>query len=217
VTSNATIPVALCVSLALHGGALAMMDRMPRGWQLAETGPARFGAGVLQARLRAEPSEPLMSASKPVARAVPALAAAKPLPLPRPAFGAVAPPVYLPANELDEKPLIRTRVEPQFPEGAPVSEGRVVLRLYIAETGSIDEIAVVSAEPRQVFEESARRAFAGASFTPGRKNGEPVKSALTIELLFGAPVPVAQTKLPEGPQWQLPRRAPTPQLRREMP
>jgi len=215
VTSNAAIPVALCVSLALHGGALTMIDRMPRGWQLAETGPARFGAGVLQARLRAEPSESLVLASKPVAQAVPALAAAKPLP--RRAFGAVAPPVYLPANELDEKPLIRTRVEPQFPEGAPVSEGRVVLRLYIADTGSIDEIAVVSAEPRQVFEESARRAFAGASFTPGRKNGEPVKSALTIELLFGAPVPVTQAKLPEGPQWQPPRRAATHQSRKETP
>ena len=216
------IPAAVCASLVLHGAALALIDRLPRGWQLAEAVPARFGTGVLQAHLRAERApEPIsakaLAALPPVALPAPAPAPAAVRAAPQPAFGAVAAPLYLPADELDEKPLVRVRIEPEFPFGAPVSEGRVVLRLHISETGNVDEVAVVSAEPRQVFDESARRAFAAALFTPGRKDGEPVKSALTVELLFGAPVPVTQAKLPDVPLWQPPRRAPTPPSRKEKP
>jgi hypothetical protein len=93
-----------------------------------------------------------------------------------------------------------------------------VLRLFIGENGNVDEIAVLSAEPKRVFEEPAVRAFTGALFTPGRKNGEPVKSALTLELLFGAAQPIALAKPPEGPLFQAPRRGrPNPPTRKENP
>jgi TonB family protein len=187
------------MSLALHGGALGVIERMPRGWQLGELAPARFGSGVLQARLRAERSS---SEQPDTLVALPARSASRAGPGTLPAK-----PVYLPANELDEKPLIRNQVEPEFPAGAPLSGGRVVLRLYIGETGQVDEIAVVSAQPGQVFEQAALGAFAAARFTPGRKNGEPVKSALTLELLFGAQLPVAVHKAAEGPLWQPARRS----------
>lgn len=194
---TARISAAVGMSLALHGATLAVIDRMPRGWQLEDQAAGVFGHGVLQARLRTVPV-------KAAARAVPA--PAKSDAAARPAFGAVAPPLYLPANELDEKPLIRNHVEPQFPDGAPAAEGRVVLRLFIDESGYVDEIAVVGADAGSMFEQAAVRAFAGALFTPGRKSGTPVKSALTLELLFGAPPPIAAPKAPEGPLWQAPRR-----------
>ena len=203
--SNASrIPVAVCVSLALHGGALAILERMPRGWQLAEAAPASLGAGLLRARLRVEAAR-----EEAIARPGPLPAASRKAAAPaRPNFGAVAPPVYLPASELDEKPLIRTPVHPQFPAFTPVAEGRVVLRLYIAETGYLDDMAVVAAEPAHVFEEAAMRAFSGAVFTPGRKGGSAVKSALTLEVLFGGALPLAQpARAAEGPLWQPPRRA----------
>jgi TonB family protein len=177
---------------------------MPRGWQLGDSSSRQFGSPILQARLTGEraidPAPPGKSVASPV-KATPKAAAAA-----RPDFGALAPPLYLPANELDEKPLIRTRVEPAFPPDAPVSGGRVVLRVFIAETGNVDEVAVVSAQPEQVFDRAAARAFAGALFTPGRKNGAAVKSALTLEVLFGAPPPVALHKDAPGPLWQPPRR-----------
>ena len=174
----------------LHGAALALIESLPRGWQLGDPAP---GNRVLEARLLLAPSEP----------AAPAKTAA---PAARPAFGA-APPLerrerYVPASELDEKPQIRTAVEPRFPADAPVREGRVVLRLHIGESGAVDDIAVVRAEPASVFEEAALEAFAQAAFTPGRKDGRAVKSALTLELLFGAALPVAQAKPPEGQLWQ---------------
>jgi TonB family protein len=197
------MPLAVCVSLALHGSALAVLDRMPRGWQLAENAPAAFGSATLQAQIRTHTASRQLGPPTPTA-AVPMKTAA----LARPGFGAVAPPVYLPASELDEKPLIRTTVHPEFPAFAPVAEGRVVLRLYIGDTGNVDDVAVVHAEPAQVFEEAAVRAFSRASFTPGRKDGTAVKSALTLELLFGTALQAAQqARAAEGPMWQPPRRA----------
>ncbi|MBC7804510.1 MAG: TonB family protein [Candidatus Parcubacteria bacterium] len=126
----------------------------------------------------------------------------------QPARGLVAPPRYLSANELDEKPQILTRPEPEFPPDAKASTGRVVLRLYISESGGMDEIGVVSVEPERVFEEPAVRAFAAALFTPGRKQGVPVRSTVTIEVLFGATLPIGPTAVPEGPLFQPPRGRP---------
>ena len=200
---SGAVPLAVCASLALHAGALACLDRMPRGAQLAERSADRFGPGILQARLAAPAlgeelvPAPLAPAARPALQ--PAVVASAP-----PSFGVVAP-TYLPVSELDEKPLIRVPVHPEFPAFAPVSEGRVLLRVFIAETGHVDEVAVVSAAPARVFDEAAIRAFTGALFTPGRKNGASVKSALNLELLFGAPIPNAQARAPEGALWQPPR------------
>jgi TonB family protein len=214
VSTGRHIPLAVCVSLALHGAAFATIERIPRGSPLGKAAPATFDHGMLQARLKAAPvSEPrVKQPSAHGAGPVPDAVAA------RSAAGAVARPVYLPASELDEKPLIRTPVHPEFPAFSPVPEGRVVLRLFIAESGRIDAVAVVNAEPAQVFEEAAVRAFSNALFTPGRKNGEPVKSTLMMELLFGAPLPLAEARAPQLPLWQPPRRArPTPPPRKETP
>lgn len=106
-----------------------------------------------------------------------------------PNAGVLAAPVYYTASQLDQRPLIRLRIEPAFPPGAPVASGRVVLRLYVSEQGEVEKMVVVSAEPPGLFEKSALDAFAAARFTPGIRNGVPVRSLIAIEVLFGAPVP----------------------------
>jgi periplasmic protein TonB len=121
--------------------------------------------------------------------------------LPEPVFGGPSALVYHPATELHERPLIRTHVEPQFPGGATVPQGRVVLRLFIGDDGSVDEVRVDAAEPQGVFGTAAAQAFAGATFTPGKIGGKPVKSLMTIEVLFGAPVPLD----PQGASFAMPR------------
>jgi protein TonB len=110
--------------------------------------------------------------------------------LPEAVFGGPPALVYHPAAELHERPLIRTHVEPQFPAGATVPEGRVRLRLFIGADGNVDEVRIDSVEPQGAFGAAAAQAFAGATFTPGKIGGKPVKSLMTIEVLFGAPVPL---------------------------
>ena len=215
---GARLCAAVGLSLLLHGTMLAMIDRMPLGWRFGPTTGASWD-GRLQARLRSPergvewllpdaaggaaqsqaPAQARENFGSPFAPADDDAAR-------RRGPGTAGLPRYVPASELDEKPLILMRPEPEFPAGAAAEAGRVVLRLYIAETGYVDDIAVASVEPERAFEEPALRAFATARFTPGRKQGIAVKSMLTIEVLFGVPLPLAQGRLPEGPLFQPPSR-----------
>jgi len=60
----------------------------------------------------------------------------------------------------------------------------VVLRLFINELGTVDEVMVVRAEPSGVFEKSAIAAFGSARFSPGMLAGAAVKSQLLVEVLY---------------------------------
>jgi TonB family protein len=206
---DARIPAALGASLILHGAALALVDRMPRGWQVTSPGWGQWGTGALQARLRAPEAQ---AALVPAVRAAVARSKASPAPAlhrtAAPSPGIAAGPTYVPAEELDERPLIRTPVHPEFPADATAASGRVVLQLLINETGTVDKAAALQAEPPGVFEQAAMDAFLPARFTPGRKGGVAVASALRVELEFGEGPPLfAQTRRQDVPLWQPPRRA----------
>ena len=206
---DARIPAAVGTSLLLHAAALALVERMPIGWQVSSPGWGQWGAGALQARLRAPAGD---DAILPASRATVDRRSAGPdLALRQaraPSAGIAAPPRYLPAEELDERPLIRTHVQPAFPPDATAASGRVVLRLLINETGAVDEAVAVQSDPPGVFDEAAVDAFASARFTPGRKDGNAVGSSLRIELQFGeGPAMNAQTRRQDVPLWQPPRRA----------
>ena len=107
-----------------------------------------------------------------------------------PGAGLLATPFYYPVSQLDQRPQIAAQIEPEFPSGATAARGRVLLRLYVGAQGEVEKIAVLEADPSGAFEKSALDAFAAARFAPGIKNGVPVRSLLTIEVLFGEPAPV---------------------------
>ena len=48
----------------------------------------------------------------------------------------------------------------------------------------VDDVAVVRAEPKGVFEQAALEAFRAARFSPGMVLGTPVKSQITVEVEF---------------------------------
>jgi protein TonB len=208
---DARVPLALGASLLLHGAALALADRLPAGWARSAPEWDQGGVSVLHARLRLrEEEQPLPQTIPPATRgrttqrlegsrhAAPA------------APGILPAPVYVPVEQLDERPQIRSHVEPAFPLDANAASGRVVLRLLIGESGAVDQAVVVDAEPRGPFEVAAVEAFSPARFSPGRKDGVAVKSALTLELKFGE-APTADTGLrkQDVPLFQPPRRAPS--------
>jgi TonB family protein len=206
---DAHVPLALGASLLLHGAALTLADRLPVGGTRPAQEWAQWGSGALQARLTDRAPEPAATLAPP---AMPGRArqsgsganhAATALP------GVVAAPRYLPVDELDERPQIRSHVEPAFPLDANAPAGRVVLRLLIGETGAVDKAVVVRADPPGPFEVAAVEAFKPARFSPGRKNGVAVRSALTMELKFGE-APTASTGLRQQdvPLFQPPRQSP---------
>ena len=93
-------------------------------------------------------------------------------------------PDYLAAGRLDPGPIPLEEIEPAYPEAAGLTRGIVVLRLLINERGQVDDVAVVRAAPRGLFEGSALAAFGDAKFSPGMMLGVPVKSQVTIEVEF---------------------------------
>lgn len=79
--------------------------------------------------------------------------------------------------------------------------GRVVLRVYVNETGGIDAIDVVESEPAGVFEQAAVDAVLDTRFTPAELFGRPVKNVKTIEIRLdpGADLPPAAPPSPARP------------------
>ncbi len=95
-----------------------------------------------------------------------------------------AAPDYALGVRLDPGPRPLDEIEPEYPDPVHLREGTVVLRLLISDTGHVDDVAVVRAEPRGVFEQAALDAFAKARFSPGLAAGTPVKSQIMVEVQF---------------------------------
>lgn len=95
-----------------------------------------------------------------------------------------AAPDYAFGVRLDPGPRPLEDIEPEYPDPVNLREGVVVLRLLISDTGHVDNVAVVRAEPRGVFEQAALDAFSRARFSPGLAAGTPVKSQITVEVQF---------------------------------
>jgi protein TonB len=133
----------------------------------------------------------------PVAIAPPVDVAAPTAAMPAPAAEA-APPAeealiplgepsrYYLAHELDIRPQIMTRVDPEYPATA-LSRGMSVAfqtRIYIDETGKVERVVVPEGEESDLFAPAVVRAFLAARYSPGIRNGLPVKSLVLLEMKF---------------------------------
>jgi TonB family protein len=178
----ARLGAAVAVSVVLHGAGMAALEQLERGWPSAEVFPHRSGPRALHAKLGVVTGSPL-APSKSAGPARDSEGA-------RASSGMVRPSAYYPAKLLDERPQVRVHVEPAFPIEATVASGRVRLDLYIGTDGRVEELVISDAEPRGVFEQAAAQAFALAQFTPGKIRGHAVRTVLSVEVLFGLPVPM---------------------------
>lgn len=96
-------------------------------------------------------------------------------------------PTYYSARQLDVYPTLQGVLELAFPSAAPDdAAGHVLLLVLIDANGSIDNVSVVEATPAGLFDDVARKALAGARFTPALKSGRPVKSRLLVRVSYDA-------------------------------
>jgi TonB family protein len=184
---GARLPTAFAASLAIHAALAAALAVVAGGWLPGSRAPAAKPDALL-ATLRTQPAptprKTAAAATHPAQGAGDATTGA-----------ALPKPYYLPAAELTERPLALAAVEPSFPSGAPAT-GRVKMRLYINERGSVDAVDITEAEPAGEFEQVAVQAFSEARFTPGRKDGTAVKSQIALEVRFGEPSPLPASAEP---------------------
>jgi protein TonB len=179
---------AFAASLAVHGVAVVTLAGLAAGWQPGgDHKPAVLLASLQAAPPAPAPAKPASAAARAARDSQGAAAAGVPLPQ--------AQPYYYRASELTERPAPLARIQPRFPDGAPGS-GRLKMHLYINENGTVDAIDVTEAEPEGVFEQAAAEAFAAARFRPGHKDGNPVKSQISLEVSFGAPLALPTPRRP---------------------
>lgn len=199
------LAAALGASLALHAYLIVAFDALPRGMRWGELGIVEpGGAHTLRVALRplaAEAAPPPVPAAPEMAPPTAQPRAASPEASTgtarEPAFSPLPAARYYTTRELDVRPGILVRVEPEYPEAAArrFLSGRVVARLLIDESGAVEKVLIVSAEPPGYFEASAQQAFFAARFTPGMKDGRPVRVQMLLEISFDSPPPPRPTRV----------------------
>ena len=190
---------ALAASIVLHAWAAAVLDGLPRGAQRGEAAqleagrpkPLRVAFRSAEPGPRPDVAEGEATATAPRAPAAQAGAGTTAQP------GLSLPdPRYYTTKELDVRPGILVRVDPEYPEAAArrFLSGRVVARLLINPAGAVEKVEIVGAEPPGYFEAAAEKAFLAARFTPGMKGGRAVYVQLLLEVSFdSAPPPKLST------------------------
>ncbi len=93
---------------------------------------------------------------------------------------------YYNARDLDVQPHALRVIRPDYPDEADRRRlsGTLRLQLKLEADGRVSDIAVVSATPPGVFEDSALKAFRDARFAPAQKNGRPVRALVVIEVVY---------------------------------
>jgi protein TonB len=94
---------------------------------------------------------------------------------------------YYAARQLDVYPTLSSPLDLRYTAKAAAAgiAGRALVLLLIDDTGAVDEVALVDAEPGGYFEEEVRRAFASARFTPALKGGRAVRSRVLVHVNYG--------------------------------
>jgi protein TonB len=136
----------------------------------------------------AQPAPPA-AASQPAdaAPAAPQPAAAPPaVPAPAATITSSVDLTYYSARDVDVHPRSLREIVPDYPADADRQRlsGKVRLQLKLEADGRVSDIEIVHADPPEVFNESAIRAFRDARFAPAQKKGRPVRALVMIEVVY---------------------------------
>lgn len=185
--------LALAVSAALHA-ALLIPPGAPHADSNVLPGLVQTLQGGFPLRLTLLAPEPAPETAAVVAEETPALpvkpmeatGAPQTISLNESTLPAGKAPRYYLAHELDVRPQIRSRVNPEYPRSASEQgiTANLVIRIYIDETGRVEKVAIPATAASGPFADAVSAAFIKAGYTPGIKDGQPVKSLVLIEVNF---------------------------------
>ncbi|ACB35175.1 TonB family protein [Leptothrix cholodnii SP-6] len=91
---------------------------------------------------------------------------------------------YLSRSQLDQPPAAQAEIALPFPDTAPLGRYRAVLTLFIDPSGQVQRVRTESDSLPPSLDDAARQAFLAARFTPGMKDGQPVRSRIRVEVLY---------------------------------
>ena len=92
-------------------------------------------------------------------------------------------PYYFRTEQLSVQPIIVHDVDlPQDPLLTPLKIQTAILRIFVNENGSIDDVLIQASQLPEVAEEILKDTFAKIIFQPGMIDGLPVRTEMTIEV-----------------------------------
>lgn len=182
VAASAAVHVAVVLGITPAPAPVPFLEPPPLTIELRRDAPAEAATSLVHdsaVERSAPPTAPLVSV---VSRA----RAASGRPDPAPMRLELPYDRYYKSSELDVRALPINEVHLVYPKTAYEMRlrGRVVVRMFINEHGTIDTLAVVEADPPGVFEDHALAAARALTFTPAIKDGHAVKSQKLIEVAF---------------------------------
>jgi protein TonB len=89
-------------------------------------------------------------------------------------------------EQLDQRPAISRRVDPEYPDRARQIrlQGKVVVEMVVDSAGLPRACVIHSAEPPGYFEQAALEAAGKFRFSPGRIRGVPVSTLIRLPFVF---------------------------------
>lgn len=93
---------------------------------------------------------------------------------------------YYSARDVDVQPRALREIVPEYPSDADRQRlsGKVRLQLKLEADGRVSDVEIVHADPPELFNESAIRAFRDARFAPAQRSGRPVRAQVLIEVVY---------------------------------
>lgn len=140
------------------------------------------------------PDSPVAEVPPDGADAVPAEPEGRSVPLPQ----------YFPAEKLTRQPELAEEIDDKLDESFEAGfRGRVIIRLFLDETGKANKVQVMESSLPLEIEGLAVKTFYVARYRPGEIDGQPVMSEMTVSIdlstVFEAPLPASPVgKIPEG-------------------
>ena len=94
-------------------------------------------------------------------------------------------PVFYTMDQLSKRPqpLAEANLDPEAIRPI-VASGKIILKLWINEFGVVTDAAVEKTDMPGVFSQTAIAAFKGLRFSPGERNGQPVRSLMRVEVTY---------------------------------
>lgn len=95
---------------------------------------------------------------------------------------------YYGVQEIDVFPsLASASVQAPPGEGHRMSAGHALVLVLIDQSGQVDEVEIIEAEPAPHFGDEVRRSLLSSRFTPALRNGRAVKSRVIVRVEYERP------------------------------
>jgi len=97
----------------------------------------------------------------------------------------------VPFDELTQKPQLIKQVNPQYPEQARQNNwtGLTIIKIIISKSGKVTQCLIQKSSGYRILDQAAIQAIGQWEFTPGKKNGKTVKTAVTVPIVFRIKTP----------------------------